>query len=405
MRKTTVLALLCFTLYLFHIVRNLTPFYLIALALSLAAFVFAFGAQRNHNKAIFDVSIIFFAFAWVFASFVTFSTNINYVEPTVGLIRFWASFPLALICLVLASNTTKRPLQILTIFFVLAALSLPLQYVVGPITWFAEASERAGGSRYASLAGSLTAYGIALGVPILASFYYYKKINGLLIFIILAIGAALSLQKAALANIVIAIIFAWWLKLVDLKTILISLPMFFVSSAIFTYIVGFNSDQFEAAFRYLEGILTSQSDLSNDVFFLDSLVDRLTALPLEALKYFGTDELLLGAGVFGGAGAMGFEIIPTAHNGFVELILIFGYFVGGAIILFLLNLLVKAILVLMNRSSAANTEIGFLSSCYIIWLVNYIFSGGALFHPIGAATFWLLLFRIRFIVRTSHVPK
>ncbi|WP_133239996.1 hypothetical protein [Limnohabitans planktonicus] len=257
--------------------------------------------------------------------------------------------------------------------------------------------------RYASLVGSLTAYGVAVGFPALAAFYYFKKLNGFLIFIILSIGAALSLQKSALANIAIVIIFAWWLKFIEFKNIFTFAPTIGVVAILIFYISEFNGSQFETVLRYMQGVLTSETELSNDVNFFESMVDRFTALPYEALIYFETHEFLYGAGVFGGAGAMGYDNIPMAHNGLIELILMFGVFVGGPIILFLIYLLIKSILIISNRLNAANTEIGFLSASYIQWFVNYVFSGGGLFQPVSASIFWLLVFRMRYIFKSEKI--
>src|SRR5690606_15148779 len=76
--------------------------------------------------------------------------------------------------------------------------------VAGPVWWFAEASQREGLTRYASLVGSLTAYGVygSFALPII---YFlcrnkYLKVAGL-IFVVA--GLLVTLQKAAIANLVI----------------------------------------------------------------------------------------------------------------------------------------------------------------------------------------------------------
>ncbi|WP_133239978.1 hypothetical protein [Limnohabitans planktonicus] len=147
MRTTKALGLLCFTLYLFHILRNLTPFYFIALGLVLAIFLLAFSMEST-EEINFDIVIFFSVFVTYYASFVTIFSDNQYGDPAVGLFRLWATFPLGIICLVLASDSAMRPVQVLTIFYFLAALTLPIQYVFGAINWFAEASERAGGLRW-----------------------------------------------------------------------------------------------------------------------------------------------------------------------------------------------------------------------------------------------------------------
>lgn len=405
MKHLRAAALLCFIIYLFHILRNLTPAYLALLGLSLAVFFVLLIRNLDRGIQKFDIAFFYFIFAWIFSSLTTLLVGSEYGNPAIGLFRLWAAFPLALICLVLSTDSARRPARALAIFFLLAAASFPIQYFFGPIAWFAEASERAGGTRFASLAGSLTAYGVAVGVPALAGLFYFRRLQGLAIFIVLSLGALLSLQKAALANIMLALAFAWWLKRIPTKTILLSTPPAALIIAIFAFMQGFENDKLETAFRYAQGILTSQSELSYDVSFLESIVDRITALPYEAISHYGADSLLLGVGAFGGAGALGYEDLPMAHNGLVELILVFGYFAGGSIIAFMLFLFLNSFFLLLNRKIAANTEDGFLSASYIIWFANYVFSGGGIFHPIGAAVFWLLVFRIRHIGREERRLK
>ncbi|MEN1677475.1 hypothetical protein AAIH03_34515, partial [Pseudomonas aeruginosa] len=66
-------------------------------------------------------------------------------------------------------------------------------------------------------------------------------------------------------------------------------------------------------------------------------------------------------------------------------------------------------LLVFRRRKTACTELGFLCSAFIIWFVNYVFSGGGLFHPVGAALFWLVVFRFLYILRrkrdVEHISK
>ncbi|MBN0820672.1 hypothetical protein JTL89_08615, partial [Pseudomonas aeruginosa] len=101
---------------------------------------------------------------------------------------------------------------------------------------------------------------------------------------------------------------------------------------------------------------------------------------------------------------------PMAHNGIVELLCIYGFIFGGLAVLLLLLLFVYSVFLLVfRRRKTACTELGFLCSAFIIWFVNYVFSGGGLFHPVGAALFWLVVFRFLYILRrkrdVEHISK
>ena len=50
-----------------------------------------------------------------------------------------------------------------------------------------------------------------------------------------------------------------------------------------------------------------------------------------------------------------------------------------------------------GEKKIAGYKLGFLCSAFIIWFVNYVFSGGGLFHPVGAALFWLVVFRFLYL--------
>ncbi|MCV6502722.1 hypothetical protein OFL48_12480, partial [Pseudomonas aeruginosa] len=112
----------------------------------------------------------------------------------------------------------------------------------------------------------------------------------------------------------------------------------------------------------------------------------------------------------GAGGALGYAQYPMAHNGIVELLCIYGFIFGGLAVLLLLLLFVYSVFLLVfRRRKTACTELGFLCSAFIIWFVNYVFSGGGLFHPVGAALFWLVVFRFLYILRrkrdVEHISK
>ncbi|WP_205579907.1 hypothetical protein, partial [Pseudomonas aeruginosa] len=107
---------------------------------------------------------------------------------------------------------------------------------------------------------------------------------------------------------------------------------------------------------------------------------------------------------------LGYAQYPMAHNGIVELLCIYGFIFGGLAVLLLLLLFVYSVFLLVfRRRKIACTELGFLCSAFIIWFVNYVFSGGGLFHPVGAALFWLVVFRFLYLLRrkrdVEHISK
>lgn len=395
-------AFIVMVIYLFHVSRNLTSIYYAVLGLVLLCFSFSVfcNAKRIKLTPLVCVLFVFVILCWVYVTLISVSHSDVYGAELVGVIRFWAAIPLLAVAAVLSRTSIEVPMRIVSVFFVFAALSYVWQYYFGAIGWFAEASERAGGDRFASLAGSLTAYGVMVGVPTLAALFFFKGLARLLIFLVLTLGALMSLQKAALANVVIAVLFSAWLGMVRWKTLMMA---FFTAMLIVVFLIGSGVQEWGGnVSRQLIGAVTFNTEISTDVSFFDSVWDRLTDLPSEALGFY-MEHIVFGAGVFGGAGALGYPHYPMPHNGLVEVISIFGVLVGGFIDLLLLFMFFFSMIGLLLRCKVVGSEVGFLYSAYAIWFINYLFSGGGLFHPVGALIFWLVVFRILALGRDGRM--
>lgn len=386
--KAKEVALLVLVMYLFHIARNLTPFYYLLLGASIL--IFFVLAVCNSRRVKLDPLAFFILLLWLYASVLSVIGSEVYGDPLVGLIRLWTTIPLVFVALAVARGYAVVAAKAIALFFALAALSFVWQYMFGAVDWFAESSERAGGTRFASLAGSLTAYGTLVGFPVLVAVVYFSGVWRLCLVLLLVLGALMSLQKAAIANVVIALLIGWRLGAVRIQTIVLG---GLVACIGFLSLLLFDTQAGDGiVMRFVIGNITSNSSLSADVSFFDSIIDRVTGLPAQALRFHGNETLVAGAGVFGGGGTLGYPEIPMAHNGLIEILAIFGYFVGGVVVIALISLLVFSVVSLMRRPSVAKPELGFISGSYFIWFLNYLFSGGGLFHPIGAAILWLIIF-------------
>jgi hypothetical protein len=405
MKTLRAIGFFCFVLYGFHILRNLTQFYYFVLGLSLILFFALSYVHACYGRPVLNKIAIIVLFFWIYGTAVSlFYCELDTVA--VGIFRFWAAFPLVLIGTKISRYSLKLPMFFLVFLFIVATLSFPIQYVSGPIEWFASSSERAGAVRYASSIGSLTSYGIFLGVPALAVLFFFRGFLSLLLFSFFLIGALLSLQKAAIANVFLAFIFAWRIRVVPKKAMSIWVCLALCLVFFLTALIDFGNKQFLAPVKYLQGLVTSDTVLTSDVSFIDSLLARVVTLPLESASFHGVESLVAGVGVLGGGGALGFDRIPMPHNGLMELILIFGFPFGGFLIFLLASGFLLAVIQMFSVRCFFKSESLFLSASYIIWFVNFLFSGGGLFHPVGASIFWIIVFRSFFIVcnrrRWSH---
>lgn len=392
-------ALSVLSLYMFHMLRNLTSLYFLVLGLFILFFIIIILISQK--KILLDPLFSTAILIWIFVSINSIFQGGEFGDPMIGLFRMWVSLPLLLVGIVLSSGSIKVPMKMLCFFFILATLSICWQYAFGSIFWFAESSERAGGERFASLAGSLTAYGTSVGVFLLAALVFFKGVSRVVVVSFLIIGAILSLQKAGIVNIGFALILAVWIRAISKRNLGILIVFALLVAAVF---IAYSPEDglLGIVYRLLSGFITSDAELTYDVSLLDSIFDRLVTLPAELFSFYGVNNLFIGAGVHGGSGVLGYPELPMAHNGLVEMLSIFGFFVGSIFAIFLIYLLVSSIQHLGNTNLQGNIEFKFLSAAYVIWFMNYLFSGGALFHPIGAATVWLIVFRIR---KLNHLSK
>ena len=391
------LALMLLSLYCLHILRNVSWLYYLFLA-SVLFFLCTAVAVRRNARIDYLQALLFLV--WCYGTVLSISRSSLYGSEWNGLARFWATFPLLIVGSVLSNRSSKDALGVLCWFLFFASLSLAWQYFYGPVSWFAESSERAGGERYASLAGSLTSFGVLVGVGILIALVQYNGNLRVLLVVALLVGAVLSLQKAALANVVLAVVLACRLGGISRQLGWAAIVTFCTTALTFVFFIGSSVGEVDnQIYRQLVGVVLADPDLSGDVSFVDSVIDRVGKLPLEMVEFHGYRTLFFGAGVFGASGVLGYPELPMAHNGLFELIGIFGFLVGGLAGGALTILFFVALRFLARTKQSPKSELGLLYGVYAIWFLNYVFSGGGVFHPVCAAVLWVTTLRIRAIAR------
>ena len=370
-----------------HLLRNITSAYY---ALYLISFITAFWSvlhrwkflSRVEKKSIFYVLAIFFVPIGSLVPGVIAGKYENLEEITVGVSRIIFSLPMYLVILSSPSDkkSINRLLATVALITLIAALSVPYQFLFGAVSWFAEGSERAGIDRFASLFGSLTALGGVVGYGVLAAILSIGS-NFLGAFVVsgIVLGALLSLQKAAIANIVLCFLFLPFIKKFSKKSIFVSLicfmGLFGLAGAFFWNEIG----------SFLDTVrISSDSDFSGDFSFTESILQRLVELPMIAIDFHGVWSLLLGMGPIGGSGAFGYVDIPMSHNGFVDLFLVggIGYFL--LFIWFLFFVFARS-----DRSIPRDDVklVRFGAFCFFLLLINMLFSGLNFFTPSGAMFF------------------
>lgn len=370
-----------------HLLRNISSMYSILILFSFFLSVW-FTVKKwslvSHNERIvlYLLVLIFFTpiVSMLFGVILGIYSGLDSVG--IGIARLMFSLPIYLV--IIASSSTKENLYkllfVISIISLVAALSIPYQFIFGPISWFAENSERSGFFRYASMFGSLTALGLVCGYAILASIIsirstYFK----VLVIAGIVVGSILSLQKAALINIVFAVAFLPFVKKLILKDIVLPVILLFCLIGVFGIYFGDELSGYLASVRIFSD---SESAYSDDVSVSEGLIERLIFNPSTAISYHGLENLFLGLGPIGGSGSFGYPDVPMSHNGFVDIFLIGGlpYF-----LIFCLFFYVIMKISFSNKSSSHFAHIRSFGFFVFFWqIINMIFSGLILFAPSNA---------------------
>jgi hypothetical protein len=374
-----VVLYLWFGAFLLHnLSRVLPPYPALVAAAAVGALLFA--SRAGHAR---DVTLVLLASWAVTAYIVVIDVSREGGWPSAGnLVRLLT--PVVALSILLLADVTEEALRKLSLVYVaivaLAALSMFWQVVNGPIEWFAEASERAGVARYASLLGSLTVFGTAAPIALLAAAMYVRRPMAFVgVATLIFAGGVMSLQKSAIAGFVVMTPFVLLLlergtriKLGFALGALVLLVLALVPTELLDYAV--------VGWQYFASAGTGGG---TDVGLGQSMVERLTELPREVIEYHGAGKMLLGVGLQGGGGVFGFPELPMPHNGIVDYLAIGGlpYLAYGLLLLGMT--FVSAARIVRWR---AHVEEGwrvavFVTGIVALYVANLPFASGLGFHP------------------------
>ena len=321
-------------------------------------------------------------------------------------VRYFLTVPLVFVAYAFIDSESKmrRVLRAYVIFVTFALLTIPLQYVTGPISWFAEPSERANLIRYGSLLGSLTGAGSVVPfVLLIALLLEWKTSTKLIILGSILVSTVLSLQKAAILGIGLAIGTYFLLtgvkKVKQLVFAIVTLVIvaFGLNLAFANWSVWQNATSYVAATLMLT---SDSSGLGGDVTIVDSIIGRLTSLPAASLA-----DLVSVRGIWGYFTGGGFAMVGSAlmrpdespfimaHNGYVDLLLIGGVVHLVAVVMLFLENLLESLRIRsdnLKRQIPADIPTIFVG-IMIVSLVSLLFGGGLTFQPNTSAVIWLMV--------------
>ena len=398
--------LLLFLLLNLHLVRNISLVGYMAGVVLLYFVVFASGKipyiDLAHLGSVSTWILLFFS-TGLWAAAMTFW----YYGLSAGAYatsRYFLTVPLVVASYnIMRTNNAMRTIMISYVVFVtLAAMTSPLQYLIGPISWFADPSERANMTRYGSLFGSLTSAGIVIPMGYyLTLVLRIRPTLKLILVLCLVFTSLFTLQKAVLVGMLLAtLLYLMW---IDFRTLLKMLAFTGLGSLIWRIVDSLLVEwlPWKSANDYAMAILflsDNTSLLGGDVTLIQSIIDRFTILPSASLKelvefqgYFG---YLLGGG-FGMVGEAlmrpGDSSFITAHNGYVDLLLIGGVFHLVAFIGLLMSCLIFA-LNSLRYAGSTETElpIAIIGISFII-IIGSLFGGAVNYQPNSSSLLWTIV--------------
>ncbi|MDZ4058347.1 MAG: hypothetical protein U1D69_15555 [Polynucleobacter sp.] len=372
-----------------HLFRNVSPayivFYLIAFLVSLFLVVESVeGLGVNQKNLIFLVLMLFVLPVISIFPGVLFGFYGDVTEVLVGLSRLLFTLPIYLAVLAVPKEmpVARRIFLFAGVMTLIAALSIPYQVFNGPISWFAESSERSGLARYSSLFGSLTSLGVVVGAGLLA---VALTMQSVLLFSIavcgIVVGSILSLQKAALVNLLVAGVLIFFVRRFSRRQIIFAVlaffPLFFLVGMLFES----EMSAFLSSFRFFDSEGAGSEAVSDDFSVGQSILDRIFELPLVAVDHFGGWALIFGVGPVGASGALGFPEVPTTHNAVFDILLVGGlpYFLFSCAFLVLLF---RKFRLAFKGDDARLARVGLFVFFFI--LLNSVFSSLLVFTPSGA---------------------
>jgi len=379
-------SVLIFVVCLLHITRNISVAYFGVWAATAALAVIITLRTPYHNK-MRDSALALLVAVYFYVVLTSFYWSQDYGEPVTGIARLIFIAP-ALIGMIYTLNGRTFPTYytIWLGFGVLVALSLPAQFVFGAVSWFVESTERAGTSRYGSLAGSATVFGnLVGGLIFIALVRKGNFVLGATITVIILVGALASFQKAAFASAVIGLASA----LVASKLRFSAIASLAIAFAVASGLLFSLSDDYTKGILlgYFENMLgTGDVTQASDVTFVESMISRWAHFPEIALRFFGLESLLTGVGVFGGSGSLGYPDYPHTHNLVFETLLVFGAILGSAIMLAVIYLSWISGLIIVGVHNYEHNDL-MAAGIFLNLLLPTIFAGALFYHPVSGSMF------------------
>lgn len=381
-----------------HVLRDVGPVggvYLLLWALALAVVVIdALDATRRRP---FKLMSTFGVWIWIgITGWIASLATMSLYGAFFGLARFWFSMPilLAIVAYCHSRDDLKRFTGYAVIFFALATLTIPMQLVTGPVSWFHEESTRGGLDRYPSILGGLNAAGGIAGAYIVLA-QVLKPRARLLAVAAIALSVTADLSKSGIVSVGMGLAL---LAILNIRRIwaMSSAALLFIGLGYVAY-SAFPTLRARLATTLISFGLKPSAGLHNsDSTVTESANERLTSLPLENLMQWQSLHSPVKYPFGGGFGMASTALAPPgdslakmSHNQFVEILTVFGvvgfvaYLAAWTLVVYRLNSAAFS-----PRSPDKRFARIYLVAMLVI-LGRFFFANGALYHPASATALHL----------------
>lgn len=386
-----------------HLFRNVTPIYygVLATAFSVAC-IYSWSKMAKLSMSPIGIWLLGYLVFALSAAAQT-AVDLGPFPAAYGGTRLLMTFPLAAMVMLVTAIYPKLFEYILWLFLIFAVIgvfSVLLQYFTGPISWFVEASDRAGMERFGSFLGSIPTIGAVVPLGILLILLMpMKPLLRITLLIVMGMGILSSLSKQAISGSLLAAALG---LILGRKKRLAIIAWIIVGGGLGYLLFGWFDLPILASMRnYVTGILFPNAVGADtlrgyDFTVQESMWMRITSLPMHSydwlIEHRGPFGLLVGGGcVMLGPSLLrpGDSIYYTAHNNYMDFVLLGG--VGYLIVFIGLCLSVARESIRQYRSRKARGVGTVMLGITVMYIIASNFTGGLTYQPALASLWWTLV--------------
>jgi len=343
------------------------------------------------------LSYLFILFMSLYIVAISFA-NEGFNYTIIGISRYFYVLIITLLVFIIVKNenTVNNILHLYVLCIAIGSLSLPLQLFTGPISWFTIPTIRGGLQRYSSLFGNVSAMGIVGGTGLVAALLlnYNNKYIKRIILLSILIGMGMSLQRAGIANIILAIMVYYYLN--DIRPskkilLLLTSGSFFILTILL--LLNYEPTKFYISFFLTTlGLNSGVNALVDYTPISEQIYYRLfTNIFVHFNLRLGLIKSFTGLGFSGLGGVLGQKGSFT-HNDIFNIVS-----VGGIFYLFIYIYLFVYIIVTLKKYIKISKKIGsklltnnlvVLFGAHLLFIINIPVGSGNFIHPNHSILFW-----------------